>query len=121
MKKPYESFLRVCKMKIINCFLKKLLTKEQQKSYENKKSCYICQEKFENKYLKNKKYRKVRDDYHYTGEHRGAAHSIYKLKHSVPRIILKVFHDGSHYNYHFIITQLAREFKKKLFAQEKAL
>ena len=27
----------------------KLLTKEQGKSYENAKICYICKEKFENK------------------------------------------------------------------------
>ena len=33
----------------------KLLTKEQQESYENGKICYICKEKFENKYLKDKK------------------------------------------------------------------
>ena len=33
----------------------KLLTKEQQESYENVKNCYICKENFENKYLKNKK------------------------------------------------------------------
>ena len=45
----------------------KLLTKEQQESYENAKVCYICTKKFENKYLKDKKYRKVRDDCHYTG------------------------------------------------------
>ena len=32
----------------------KLLTKEQQESYENAKICYICKEKFENKYLKDK-------------------------------------------------------------------
>ena len=31
----------------------KLLTNEQQKSYENAKICYICKEKFENKYLKD--------------------------------------------------------------------
>ena len=29
----------------------KLLTKEQQESYENAKICYICKEKFENKYV----------------------------------------------------------------------
>ena len=34
----------------------KLLTKEQQKSYENVKLCYICIEKTESKYLKNKKF-----------------------------------------------------------------
>ena len=38
--------------------------------------CYICNEQFENKYLKDKKYFKVRDHCHYTGEYRGAAHSI---------------------------------------------
>ena len=32
----------------------KLLTKEQQESNENTKICYICKEKFENKYLKDK-------------------------------------------------------------------
>ena len=32
----------------------KLLTKEQHELYENAKICYICQEKFENKYLKDK-------------------------------------------------------------------
>ena len=31
----------------------KLLTKEQQESFENAKICHICKEKFENKYLKD--------------------------------------------------------------------
>ena len=42
----------------------KLLTKEQQESYENAKIRYICKEKFENRYLKDIKYRKVRDHCH---------------------------------------------------------
>ena len=29
----------------------KLLTKEQQESYENARVCNICKQKFENKYL----------------------------------------------------------------------
>ena len=37
----------------------KLWAKEQQQSYENAKISYICKEKFENKYLENKKHRKV--------------------------------------------------------------
>ena len=57
-----------------------MLTKEQHESYENAKICYICEEKFENKYFKDKKYYKVRDCCHYAGEYRGAAHSIYNLK-----------------------------------------
>ena len=57
----------------------KLLTKEQQKSYENTKICYICKVKFENKYLEDKKYPKVRHHCHYTGEYRGTVHSIRNL------------------------------------------
>ena len=38
----------------------KLLTKEQQESYETAKICYVCKEKIEKKYLKDKKYSKVR-------------------------------------------------------------
>ena len=53
-----------------------LLTKKQQESYENSNICYICKEKLENKYLKDKKYRKVRDHSHYTGEYKGTVHSI---------------------------------------------
>ena len=56
----------------------------QQESYENAKICYISTEIFENKYLKDKKY-KIRDPCHYTGEYRGAAHSICNLKYCVPK------------------------------------
>ena len=72
----------------------KLLTKEQQESYENAKFCHICKEKFEYKYLKDKIYCKVREikihkiHFHYTGEYRSAAHSIYNLKYSVPKKFL---------------------------------
>ena len=31
---------------------KNYLKKEQQESYENAKNCYICKEKFENKYFR---------------------------------------------------------------------
>ena len=65
-----------------------LLTKELQESYNNSKTCFICEEKFENKYFKDEKFRKVRDHCHYTGNNRVAVHSIYKLKYSVPRNIL---------------------------------
>ena len=55
--KKFCEFLREHAMKIINLKKKKmrLLTKEQQESYENAKICYICQENFKNKYLKDKK------------------------------------------------------------------
>ena len=77
MKKVGKS-LREHAMKIINFKKKKmkLLTKELQESYENAKMCYICEEKFENKYFKDKKHRKDKDHCHNTGQYRGAAHNI---------------------------------------------
>ena len=64
--------------KIINFGKKKmkLLTNKRQESYENAKTGYIFKEKFEDKYSKDKKYCKVRDHYHYTGEYAGASDSM---------------------------------------------
>ena len=90
-----------------------LLKKEQQESHENIKICYICKEKFENKCVQDKKYCKVRDHCHYTGEYRGAAHSICNLKYSVPKKTSIAFHNVSNYDCHFIIKKLAEEFKKQ--------
>ena len=63
--------------------------------------------------MKDKKYCKVRDHYHYTGEYRVVVHSICKLKYSVPEKIHIVFHNGSNYDYHFIIKELPEEFNKQ--------
>ena len=99
MKNFFES-LREHGMKIIKFKNKKfkLLTKEQQESYENARICYVCKEKFKNKYLTEKKYRKFGDHYYHIGEYRGAVHSICNLKHSAPKKISRVFHNG--FNYH---------------------
>ena len=90
----------------------KSLTKEQQKPYQNGKTSYICKEKFKTKYLKDKKYREVKDRFHYTGEYRGAAPSIGYLKYIVPKTIPIAFNNGSNYDYHFIIKGLAEELRK---------
>ena len=51
----------------------------------------------------------MRDHCHYTGKYRGAAHSICNLRYKIPKEIPVVFHNGSTYDYHFIIKQLAKE------------
>ena len=71
---------------------------------------YICEKEFSTD-NKNKKYNKVRDHCHYTGKYRGAAHNNCNLRYKIPKEIPAVFHNGSTYGYHFIIKQLAREFK----------
>ena len=57
-------------MTIIENKKMKLLTKKQQESYKNAKSCHICTENLKNKYLKDKRYHKIRDRYHYETEYR---------------------------------------------------
>ena len=107
--------LREHTMEIVNFKKKKkkLLTKKQQESYENAKICYICKGKLQNKYVKDKKYCKVRDHCHYTGEYKGAVQSICTLEYSVPKKFPVAFHNGSNYDYHFIIKESAEEFFKK--------
>ena len=96
MKKLCES-LREHAMRIISFKKKKmkLLTNEQQESYGNEKICYICKEKTKDKHVKDRKYHKVRDHSHYTGECRGASFTIGNLKYSAPKKIPKAFHNGS--------------------------
>ena len=55
--KTFCESLKEIAMKIIDFKKIKLLTNEQWKSYENTKKCYICKEKFEDKSVKDKKYR----------------------------------------------------------------
>ena len=45
------------------------------------------------------------------GKFRGAAHNICNLRYKIPKEIHIVFHNGSSYDYHFIIKQLEIEFK----------
>ena len=69
-KRPPGIGLREHAMTIIENKKMKLLTKKQQESYKNAKSCHICTENFKNKYLKDKRYHKIRDHYHYETEYR---------------------------------------------------
>ena len=56
-----------------------------------------------------KKHHKVKDHCHYTGKYRGAAHNICNLRYRIPKELPKVFHNGSIYDYHFIIKELVKE------------
>ena len=59
----------------------------------------------------DKKQQKVRDHCHYTDKYRGAAHNICNLRYKIPKEIPVMFHNGSTYDYHFIIKELIKEFE----------
>ena len=68
-------------MKIINYKEKEMIpvTDKETTSYEKQNVCYICKKEFstdENDKNAFKLYHEVRDHCHYTGNSRGAAHSI---------------------------------------------
>ena len=103
--------LRNQAMKIINYEKNEMipLINEEKESYEKQEVCYICKKEFST----DKKYRKVRDHCYYIGKSSEAAHNSCNLRCKIPKEIPIAFHNGSVYDYHFIIKQLAIEFKGK--------
>ena len=95
-------------MNIINYEKKDMiqLTDEEKESYKNRDVSYICEKEFctnKNNKKEFKSYYKVRDNCHYTGKYREAVHSSCNLHYKIPKQISVVFHNGSTYDYHFII------------------
>ena len=78
------------------------LTKEED-NYNKENTCYICKKDFNID-------GKVRDHCHFTGKYRGAAYNTCHLRYKIPKSIPVIFHNGSTYDYHFIIKELAWEF-----------
>ena len=91
------------------------LTHKENNFYNEQEICYICKEKFcvnkDDKDYINKK--KVKDHCHYTGKFRGAAHSKCNLNYNVQKESPIIIHNAT-YDTHFIINQLAIEFKGEL-------
>ena len=91
------------------------LTDEENESYIKQEVCHICKKKFifdidscsKNMYAKHCR---VRDHCHYTEKYRGSAQANCNLNYKESKQIPIVFHNGSAYNFHFIIKELAKEF-----------
>ena len=85
------------------------LTKKEQEQHSEQKVCYICKKEF-NTDDSDKNHYKVKDHCHYSGKYRGAANNICNLRYKIAKEIPIVFHNGSTYDYHFIIKELVKEF-----------
>ena len=84
------------------------INKWRNKLHHKQEVCYLWKKEFS---VNDKKYQKVRDYCHYTGKYRGAAHDICNLRYKTSKEIPVVFHNGSTYDYQFIIKELAKEFE----------
>ena len=85
------------------------LTEEEKKIHWEQKVCYICKKGFSTD--DNKRFYIVKDHCHYAGKYRGATNDICNLRYKTPKEISVVFHNGSTYDYHFIIEERAKEFE----------
>ena len=108
--KKFCKDLREHATKIINYEKKKMipLTIEEKIYHNEQEICYICKKEFDKS---DKKHYKIRGHCHYTGKHRGAAHNICNLRYKIAKEFLVVFHNGSTYDYHFIIKELVKKFE----------
>ena len=77
------------------------------------KSVIFVEENFKINMWKKKNYCKVRYHWHYTGEYRGATHSICTVKYRVPKKVPIIFYNGINHDDHFIIKELVDQFKKQ--------
>ena len=88
----------------------KKLNKKQQNDYDNATCFCICWKQFG----AHKKHIKLRDHDHYTGDYRGAAHSICNLRYSTQVDIPVAFQNGAKYDFNLLITELAKEFRSEM-------
>ena len=79
------------------------LTSAQQQEFNQATHCYICKKEFNNELTK------IREHNHFNGKYRGeACQSCNTNEGKASRIIPVFFHNGSGYDFHFIITELLK-------------
>ena len=87
------------------------LTEEEYENDKNQKVCYLCNKEF-SAYDEDKNYYKVKNYCKFAGKYQGSCHKICRSKCRSLKEIPIIFHNGSIYDYHFIINELANSFKE---------
>ena len=111
--KKFCSCLRDHFTNIFNFQRKKilLLTKEKRKLYQDATNSFLFWKRILKNLYGSKIYRKVRDHSNYTSKYRSTEHNIGNFGINVRwEEILVAFHNGSDYDYHFFIKELANFF-----------
>ena len=89
---------------------KMTLTPEEQKAFRHATTCWICEEALVKDQSQEdyKKKQPVRDHCHFTGEYRGAAHSLCNLQFRKSKFTPILFHNLSGYDSHLFIKNLGK-------------
>ena len=83
-------------------FSKKMIFSPKDKDdFEKARVCWICQKEFGSE-------KKVRDNCHFTGKYRGAAHVKCNLQFKKPKFTPVIFHNLSGYDAHLFVKNLGR-------------
>ena len=86
------------------------LTDKENTSYEKQKVCYICKKEFSIDENDNKKMSKIKRSLSLHWKIQRSCSQYLQFKIKTPKEISVVFHNGSTYDYHFIVKQPAKEF-----------
>jgi hypothetical protein len=79
-----------------------ILNKQEEDEFQETTKCYMCKGEF-------KENNKIREHNHLTGQYRGAAcQSCNSKEGKTSKIIPVFFHNGSNYDFHFIIEELKK-------------
>ena len=89
--------------KLLNTSITYIQESGDSDNFNNSNKCYYCNKKFETND------NKVLDHDHYNGRYRGAAHNDCNVNAKRPKFIPVFFHNGSRYDFHLIIKDLANE------------
>ena len=85
---------------------KPILSKQEEEEFQKATHCYICGAKFSTICEKE---HKIREHNHFTGVYRGAACQSCNTKEGKSSKLIPVFfHNGSNYDFHFIIEELKK-------------
>ena len=117
-KKTISTYHRGKMLNLINVERKPMieLIDREKEMHDNFYKCYICNKSFikDKKHKYYKSFTKAIDHDHYTGRYRGAAHILCNLRYGTQVDIPVVIHNGSNYDVHLLITELAKEFRAEI-------
>ncbi|KAB0797146.1 hypothetical protein PPYR_08140 [Photinus pyralis] len=81
------------------------LSEDELRMYDESRTCFICQNPFDNDSTNPK----VKDHCHITGKYRGSAHATCNLNYKIPNFIPVVFHNLSGYDSHLFVKELGAD------------